>query len=186
MIAGANKIQEMLGGLDVRRNGVAQIGIEIGEARAVYDQVERTRQAHADIFFQAKPGLTYIAFDHIDLFAENSAKPRTVLFLQTVKRWGFRDNFFKAPFRGSIPVAADQKGDSADVRNLLEQVYHPDFAYKSGYTDEQNVFSSECLTHAEAVHAGRAFKWHNCGRVYKSGAAGVLWRGRKLTALPQT
>src|SRR5260370_26942928 len=116
MIAGANKIQEMLGGLDVRRNGVAQIGIEIGEARAVYDQVERTRQAHADIFFQAKPGLTYIAFAHIDLFAEKTAKTRTVLFLQTVKRWGFRDTSFTAPFRGSIPGATDPNCGSAPVR----------------------------------------------------------------------
>src|ERR1700757_1837792 len=69
VIAGANKMQEMFGGVDIGRNGIAHIGIEIGQSGPVYDKIKRFREPSAYALFSAEPGLAYIPFNHVYVLA---------------------------------------------------------------------------------------------------------------------
>ena len=62
-------MQEMFGGFDVGRNGVAQIGIEVGKAGAIYHEIERFRELCAYTFLQTETGLTNIAFYNVSFAA---------------------------------------------------------------------------------------------------------------------
>ena len=53
VVALAQEIEKIAGGIDVGGERVAQVGIEIGEARAVGDHVERTLQARLRCGVQA-------------------------------------------------------------------------------------------------------------------------------------
>src|SRR5712664_4338017 len=107
MIAGANKIQEMFGGFDVGRNGIAQIGIEVSQAGAVHDQVERLLQPSANACFQTKAGNADVAFDHVDLLPQKFSQARAILFLQAIQRRGLFDDFFKAALCGGGAIASN-------------------------------------------------------------------------------
>src|SRR5258707_8858396 len=185
VIAGANKMQEMFGGFDVGRNGVAQIGIEVGKAGAIYHEIERFRELCAYTFLQTETGLTNIAFYNVYLLAQEFAQARAVLLLQAIERRRVFDDFFEAALRGGGTVAANQQRNFADVRNLLEQVHHPDFADKSGHADQQDVFAGQRATDAEAIDWRSASKGHNGRPVQCDAAAGFLPSVQQLFRLAQ-
>src|ERR1051325_1471175 len=127
MVGRSNEIEEMFGGFDVRRNGLAQVGVEVGQARAIYDQVQRTRKARPNTLFKAETGLADISFNHFNFLAKEIAELRAVTFLQTVEYGRFRYNFFETTLGAGGPIAPDLLGYFANIWNLLQQVYHPDF-----------------------------------------------------------
>ena len=177
MIAFSEEVEEIKCGVDVGGDGVAKVGIEIGEAGAVDDQVERIFKPRLRGFVHAEAGLADVAFDDFYFFFEKSAEAPAVLFVKTVERGGFFDNFFEAALGGRGAVAADQQRDLADVGNVFEEIDEPDFADETGYADEENVFTGQGFADGEAVDAGdraqRGYGAARCG----NGMRGRLFGG---------
>src|SRR5262249_41244189 len=67
MIGGTNKLQNVCGSVNVGGERIAQIGIEIGEAGAVNDEVQLLLKAYRHFWGKAKVWASKIALDHFDL-----------------------------------------------------------------------------------------------------------------------
>src|SRR4029077_11832059 len=130
--------------------------IEIGEASAVRDHVERALEARLSRGVQAKARLADVAFDDFDFVAEKRGEIRTVNFLKPIKRRRLFDDFFKAALRGSGAIAADQQGNLCDAGHFLKQVHKPDLANEPRDADEQKMLASERLADGQARDLRRA------------------------------
>src|SRR6266481_2474035 len=139
VIALAQKVEQVNGGIDVGRERIAQIGIEIRQASAVHDDVERFCEACLGGFVEPKTRLADVSFDDFHFFFQKSPELTPVPVVKRVERGRFLDDFLEAPLGGRCAVAANQKGDLANVGNIFEQIDQPDFADESSHTDQQNM-----------------------------------------------
>src|SRR5580704_13366253 len=108
VVAPAKKSEQMQSRIHVGGECFAKIGIEIGESRAVDDQVERFRKACLRGFIHAEARLADIAFHNLDFLLQKSTQPTAVALLQAIKRRRFLDDFFEPALRGSSAIAADK------------------------------------------------------------------------------
>ena len=74
VIALAKKIEQVHCRINVRGESIAQVGIEIGQSRAVGDDVDRTLQARLHFRGEAQTRLADIPFDNIHFFLQEVGK----------------------------------------------------------------------------------------------------------------
>src|SRR6266571_159834 len=78
MVGAAHEFENIDSRIGIGRESVAQIGIKVRQAGAVNDQVETFLQIAGGWFAQSQTGLDDIAFNHLDLIAQEIREPVTV------------------------------------------------------------------------------------------------------------
>ena len=147
MLAMAEKLQNVIHGVDVGGERIAQVGIEIRETRAVCDHVHRLLQPRLRFRVQAQARLAGIAFHHFHFVLQEGRQAGSVPLVQGVEGRRLLHNFLEAALRGRGAVAPDEQRDFADVGNFFQQVHQPDFADEAGHADQHDVFPGQCLAH---------------------------------------
>src|SRR5262245_66321898 len=81
--------------VNVDRQRLAQVGVEIGQAGAVYHQVEIGFQLLERRGFDPEARLRDVAFDDFDLFAQEGAEIAAVPDMQIFEERRFGDDVFE-------------------------------------------------------------------------------------------
>ena len=151
VVALAQEIEQIARRIDVGGERVAQVGIEIGEAGAVGNDVERALEARLRRGVEAQAGLADVAFDDFDFFAKNAARFAPCI---SCRRSSVGDSSTIFSKRRCAEVVRLRRISSVilrDVGNFFEQVHEPDLADEAGDTDEQEVTLTESVADGEAA-----------------------------------
>ena len=114
---------------------VAQIGIEVCEARAIYDEVERTREALAIFDAQPKARLACVSAEHFHALAKEIGERVAVAVRQLFEYGRLGNDAFESLERRCGAVSANQQVDAPDLRQLRELIRKPHLSDKSGGAD---------------------------------------------------
>src|SRR4030095_10013493 len=143
------EIDQVKCAVNVDRQRLAQVGVEIGQAGAVDHQVEVGFHALERRGGDPKARLRDVAFDDFDLFAQEGAEIVAVPGMQVFEERRFGDNLLEAAPGRRRTLAAYEQVDLGYLRNLFEDLRQPDFADEPREADEQDVFARERLPHGE-------------------------------------
>src|ERR1700756_2246057 len=149
VLAIAKEIEQGGWRADIRCESVGEVGIEIREAGAVHDDVERFCETLTHIRGHAESGAAHIAFDDFDSFAKESGETFAVLGRELFKHGRFFHHAAETSEGGVCFIPPDEKIDSADFRKIGKEICQPYFAYEARGADQKNVFTAERITHRE-------------------------------------
>src|SRR5215469_623332 len=99
MVRTAHELENIDRSIDVCGKGIAQIGIEVGQAGAVDDEVKIPLQASRHLIGNSKAGLRDIALNNLDFFAQESGESAPILLEQRVEDRRFLDHLLKPALR---------------------------------------------------------------------------------------
>ena len=160
VVGPAHKIQDVHGGIDVGSQGIAQVGIKVGQAGAVDNQVQPAPQAGGNLRGQSEPRLARIAFNNVHPFREKSCQTGAIALMKGVKDRGFLDHLFKTPQRGIGLLPPDEQVDSADFRQVREKVDQPDLSYETGHANQHDVPARQGAAYRQRMGLAAAVKAH--------------------------
>ena len=152
VIGRAQKFDQMEDRSDVARQGFAQVRIEIREAGAIHDQVER-RAPVAPAISGAIPRPGWLTSPSTTSTRSETKLGESVaqLFLQRIEDRRLFEDFLETPLRRGGALPANQQINLADLRNFVQQLRQPDLADKAGHANQQNVLSRERLPDGEGL-----------------------------------
>src|SRR5262245_1320081 len=148
-VAAAQEIDQVKRAVNIDRQRLTQVGVEIGQAGAVYHQVETGLHALERRRRHPEARLRDVAFDDFDLFAQEGAEIVAVPGVQVFEERRFGDDLFEAAQSRRRTLAAYEQVDLGDLRNLFEDLRQPDLADEPCEADEQDAFARERPTHGE-------------------------------------
>ncbi len=83
--------------INVGGKGIAQIGIEIRQPCAVYNQIKRLSETGLRGVIQAQARLAHVAFHDFHLLFQKSAELSPVPIVERIERGRFLDDFLETP-----------------------------------------------------------------------------------------
>src|ERR1700719_3001898 len=132
MAALAHKVEDVRCGLDIRRERVAQVGIEVREARTIDDEIERAAQALTNFGGEAQMRLAAVSLDYFHAFAQELRETLAVLRGEGLEYRRFLNDALESLESRGGAVSPNQQINSADVRKVGEQVREPHFGDEAG------------------------------------------------------
>ena len=150
VIGRSHELENIDGGVGVRRQGVPQVGIEVGQAGAIDNEIEVLLQAARDLGVESEARLRNVAFDDFDLVAQKVEEPVAMTVEERIEYRRLFHHLFEAPLGRIRLLAADQKIDLLHVGQIQKRVRQPDFADEAGDTDQHDVLSCECPANGES------------------------------------
>src|SRR5215467_1137933 len=99
MVGTAHELENMDRSVDIGGKGIAQIGIEVGQAGAVDDEIKVPLQVSRHLIGNSKAELRDIALDNLDFFAQESGESAPILLKQRVEDRRFLDHLLKPALR---------------------------------------------------------------------------------------
>jgi len=145
VVALAQEVEQVASGIDVGGERVAQVRIEIRQAGAVGDHVERTLQARLRCDpSRPRPGWLTSPSTTSTFFAEERGEIRSVGFPAGDRAWEIPRRFFSK--RRCAEVVRLRRINSVIFAMLgifFEQVHQPDLADEAGDADKQEVLAGK-------------------------------------------
>ena len=92
----------------ISREGVAQVGIEIRQARAVNNQIQVLLQMAGNLGAESKPRLGDVPFDDLDLLAQKIREPVSMPLKQRIEHRRLFHHLLETPLRRIRLLPADQ------------------------------------------------------------------------------
>ena len=114
---------------------------------AVHDQVERTREALALFDGKPKAGLACVSAQHFDALTKELGEPVAVACRQLLEYGRLGNDPLESLKRRGGAVSANQQVNTANLRQLREQVRQPYLSDESSAADQQDVFSAQRAAH---------------------------------------
>src|ERR1700722_4340281 len=149
MLAIAKEIEQVDSRADIRRQSVAKVGIEIREAGAVDDDVERFCETLTHICSHAKVGTAHIAFDDFDSSPQESGEPFAMLGRELLEHGRFFHHAAETSEGGVGLITPDEQINSGYFREIGEEICEPHFADEAGGAYQKNIFAAERIAHGE-------------------------------------
>ena len=143
MLAFAQKIEGVRRGAHVGRQCVANIRIKVRQTRAIYDHIERSRQAQAQVRRQSETGLAHVAVDHFNSLAEKRRETIAMPLRQLLEHRRFFQRSLVTFHRSRRPVVPYQQINAANLRQIGKQVGQPHFSDEPRRANQQNMFSGQ-------------------------------------------
>ena len=78
-----------------RRQRIAQVGIEIRQARAVDNEIEMLAKFFVGSERKSQVWLSDVAFHHFDFFPDESRQIQAISRVERIKNWRFLDHLFE-------------------------------------------------------------------------------------------
>ena len=91
----ADEVHDVHHSINVRRQGVAQVGIEIRQARAVDNEIEMLAKFFVGSERKSQVWLSDVAFHHFDFFPDESRQIQAISRVERIKNWRFLDHLFE-------------------------------------------------------------------------------------------
>src|SRR5579864_1099082 len=150
VVGATDKFENVEGCVGVRCKSVAKVGIEIGEAGAIDDQIEILLQGASYIKTQTQPGLGDIALDHLDFIAQEHGQEVAVAIEERIEYRRVFDHLLEAAFTGIRLLTANQQIDSLHFRQFQQRIGEPDFADEPGHANQQHLLAGKSAAHRKS------------------------------------
>ena len=158
MIRRSHEFENIDGSIRVGRQCVAQVGIEVGQARTVNDQIQVLLQMARRLGAESEAWLGDIPFDDLDLVAQKAEKPVAVALKQRIEHRRVFHHLLEAPVRGIRLLPADQQVDPFHVGQVQKRIRQPDLADEPGNADQHHLLSRKCPANGKSRSLPLALK----------------------------
>src|SRR4029077_2054858 len=85
VIGRSHELENIYGGVRIRRQGVPQVGIEVGQARAINNEIKVLLQAACRLGVESQARLRNVAFDNLDLVVQKVEEPVAMMVEKRVE-----------------------------------------------------------------------------------------------------
>src|SRR5579864_341725 len=145
----ANKFQHIHRGVYVGEQRVAQIGIEICQARAVNDEIEIVPQPPRDLRSKTQLGLRQVPFDHFDLVSQKARQARSIALIQGIEDRRLLNHPLESFARWIRLLAPDEQVNTPDLGEIQQRIRQPDLADEAGNPDQHHVLASHASAYGK-------------------------------------
>ncbi len=152
-LAEVDEVQDMLVGEGVDLQGVAEVGVKIGEAGGVDKEVQALRDLFGLRLAKAQMGFAQVTVDNGDLVVQKVLVAAPHGLADRVQGLAAGDGGLEALFGGHVGATSDQEVELVEVGVEAQQHADDDFAEEARGAGDHDLASREGLGDGEEVVA---------------------------------
>src|SRR5438270_9191975 len=167
VIRATNKVQNVYRSLGVGGERVAQIRIEIGQSRAVDDEIEILLEMAQGVGAESETRSGNVPLDNLDFFVQELEEPVSMPLKQRIEYWRVLHHLLETALGRIRFLPSNQQIDLFDIGQIHKRVRQPNLANETGDADQHHVLFRKCLAYRESWRLPLTLKmndWPRPGR----------------------